>query len=101
DPRLATSRAFLRAAEGLRMYGPNLLPPLAGPGGSEQWVFQPGAALTPDQSAVQLTTHEQEVNVTLDTRRLVPGQTYALFFRYRNPALQGAQRVYVSAHGAD
>jgi hypothetical protein len=39
-------------------------------------------------------------NVVFETARLQPGETYIVRFSYYNPELQGAQRVYVSAHDA-
>jgi hypothetical protein len=112
DPRLLTSLAWLTAVASPSTGGANLLSPATvlappgvgprdGPAGFDRWGLDPGAALRPGGEGFRLTTQEQEVNVTLTTGQLQAGRAYAVFFRYRNPDLQGAQRVYISALAAD
>jgi 4-amino-4-deoxy-L-arabinose transferase-like glycosyltransferase len=108
EPRLLTSLVFLNAQVG-STFGANLLPPLSrlAPAGqqplnsgtiADQWIVPPAASLSADGQTFQVMPGGREVNVTLTTQQLQPGRTYALFFSYRNPDFQGAQRVYLSTH---
>lgn len=109
EPRLQTTIALLNALQAGNIKGANLLPPatkLAPPGpgpvstqvATDRWLVGFDASSSSDYDGFHLTPDNDEVNVTLTTRQLQPGHTYALSFRYRHNLSGGAQRVYVSAH---
>jgi WD40 repeat protein len=96
--------------------GDNLLPPtgdvqvpshpgnvLNGEEEQDKWVLWSGVSLSPDGNSFVLTSDSKQpvTNLTLSTRKLIPGQTYVLTFRYRNRDFKGDQRVYVSTYKDD
>jgi hypothetical protein len=110
EPRLSTPVDFLNA-QMESSYGPNLLPLASSlaPAGQqplnlgttpEQWIAPAGARLDDNGQSFQVVPGGGEVNVTLTTKQLQAGRSYALLFSYRNPSLQGEQRVYLSTHDA-
>lgn len=64
----------------------------------EHWTLMPGSSL--EGVTMRLEPKGLSTNVVFETARLQPGETYIVRFSYYNPELQGAQRVYVSAHDA-
>ena len=102
-PDLLSSLEFLEAVYGSRALGDNLLstPSEA----AKRWVFSSGSMVDPDESSFVLRPNGkpdgQEVNVIefLAKEDFRVGSTYVISFRFRNAALKGDQRVYVSAHG--
>jgi len=116
---IVATRTLLNEDFAASKLGENILPPLTetwtpvggyGPFDSnvipDRWTLWPrtsdgnGSGVFTLDGGVEVNK-PRELNVTLTTHRLVPGKSYVLLFQYRNTALTGTQRVYVSMHGDD
>jgi 4-amino-4-deoxy-L-arabinose transferase-like glycosyltransferase len=114
DPALLTSSRLLDAVSGKATLGPNLLPPLlhaaiptdvtlidtiSGQTAlTGTWALWSASARLPNSDGLALSANENEGNITITINSAQPGKTYLFTFRSRNGALNGAQRLFVSAH---
>lgn len=113
QPGLVATRALLNPEYRTATLGENLLPPISdvqtparsnnllnGEQQWDRWVLWANSALAPDGQSLLLSSAsaQGETNITLSTRKLMPGATYVLIFHYRNAEFQGRQRVYLSTN---
>jgi uncharacterized membrane protein len=113
QPGLVATRAMLNPDFRSATLGDNILPPasdvqiparagnlLNGEEQQDRWVLWSGASLSPDARTLVLSSDGSQpmANLTLSTRKLIPGKTYVLTFRYRNAHLKGDQRIYLSTY---
>ncbi len=116
QPGLVAMRVMLNPDFRAATLGDNILPatrdvqvpahpgnPLNGEQQQDRWVLWSGVSLSQDANSFVISSDSTQpmVNLTLSTRKLIPGKTYVLTFHYRNIDFKGAQRVYMSTYTDD